>query len=132
MYSAGSIRTATATTDIDHAAWQVAASWVITGERATGRGVRPGVNFDPERGTFGAVQLAARYHALRVDREVFARGLAAPGASRTAEAFTAGANWYLNPFVKWVFNIERTVFDGGDSGGRPAENAILFRAQLSF
>jgi phosphate-selective porin OprO/OprP len=130
--SAGDVRRGAVAGEVDHRAWQVAASWVLTGEAATDRGVRPRVNFDPESSRWGALQLAARYHSLSVESSAFALGLAAPGSSRTAEAFTVGANWYLNPFVKWVFNVERTVFDGDATGQRRAENAVMLRGQLSF
>ena len=106
---------------------------MLTGEAATDRGVRPRANFDPGRsGGWGALQIAARYNELRVSHNAVALGFAAAGASRAAEAWTFGANWYLNPYVKWVFNFERTVFDGDAEGPRRAENAVLFRAQLSF
>ena len=130
--SVGTIRKDTVSRAIDHSAWQVAGSWVVTGEQATDRGVRPRASFDPGHGTYGAVQLAARYDVLRVDPDAFTYGLVAPGATRTARAVAAGVNWYLNPYIKWVFNVERTVFDGDPDGQRPAENAILFRGQLSF
>lgn len=130
--SSGTITNGLVRADIGQAAWQVAASWVLTGEVATDRGVRPRANFDRALGRAGAVQVAARYHAFRGDRDSFVLGLAEPGASRTADAVTAGVNWYLNPFIKWVFNVERTVFDGDAGGARPAEHALMLRGQMSF
>ncbi len=119
--------------EVDHTAWQIALSWVITGETASDKGVKPRRNFDPGRSAgWGALQIAARYNELRVSQNAVDLGFAAAGASRTAEAWGVGANWYLNPFVKWVLNFERTVFDGDADGPRAAENALLFRAQLSF
>ena len=44
----------------------------------------------------------------------------------------AGVNWYLNPSIKYVFNVERTVFDRNVAGARLAESAVVFRAQLFF
>jgi phosphate-selective porin OprO/OprP len=118
---------------VDHTAWQIAASWVLTGERSTERGVQPRRNFDPVRHTgWGALQIAARYNELRVSQNAIDLGFAAAGASRTAEGFGVGANWYVNPFVKWAVNFERTVFDGDPHGPRAAENAMLFRGQLAF
>lgn len=58
------IRQGVITHDLNHTAWQVAGSWVVTGEAASDHGVRPRANFDPTHGTFGALQVAARYHAL--------------------------------------------------------------------
>ena len=118
--------------EIAHVAWQVAGSWVLTGEAATERGVRPANNFDPENHRWGALQLAVRYQCLAVDADAITLGLAAPGVSRTADAVTVGANWYLNPFVKWVFNFERTLFGGHANGTRSPENAVLVRGQISF
>ena len=119
--------------DIALDAWQVAGSWVITGETATdaGTGVRPRNNFDFGAGHWGAFQVAARYHALAVDEEAFTLGFAAAGASRTADAWTIGLNWYLTGNVRVTGNFERTVFDD-DTGPRRPENAAAFRTQLSF
>lgn len=120
--------------DIGHDAWQIAGSWMLTGE-AAGDGsaaVRPRANFDFGAGHLGAFQIAARYHALRIDRRAFALGLPGAGSSREAEAWTVGLNWYLTPNVKYVVNVERTTFDGGADGARRPENALVFRTQLSF
>ena len=123
-----------ATDDIAHDAWQVAASWVLTGETATdaGAGVRPDALFDPSTGHWGAFQVAARVHQLEVDRAAIERGFAAAGASRRARAWTVGLNWYTSANVRYAVNFERTVFDESAAGARPAENGIAFRTQLNF
>jgi phosphate-selective porin OprO/OprP len=120
--------------DVAHEAWQVAASWVLTGEAATdaSAGVRPRAIFDPETGHWGALQIAARVHQLKVDQAAVDLGFAAAGASRKAQAWTVGVNWYLSGNVKYTLNFERTVFDDNRDGARPAENGIAFRTQLSF
>ena len=92
---------------------------------------QPAWTFDPASGHWGALQLVARYSALTVDREAFARGFAAATASREAKSFTLGANWYPGAFIKYYATFERTSFDGGNAP-RPAENVILFRAQVAF
>ena len=117
---------------IAHDAWQVAGSYVLTGEAASDAGIRPRANFDVEKGNWGAVQIAARYHALRVDDAARTAGFAAAGASLKADAWTLGANWYLTPNLRYVVNFERTVFDDDPDGPRPAENAFVFRTQISF
>ena len=120
--------------DIAQDAWQVAVSWVLTGEAATdgSSGLRPRSNFDFGAGHYGAVQIAARYHVLEVDDSAATLGVLAPGASRHAEAWTAGLNWYLTPNVKYVLNFERTTFDRGAERARDPENALAFRTQVSF
>lgn len=116
---------------IVHESWQVAGSFVATGEPASDRGVRPARPFDPAKGRWGALQIAARYTALDVDDRVIPLGLAGSGATR-ARAFAAGANWYLNANIKWVVNVERTAFDGHVAGERPAEVVLLLRNQIGF
>ena len=103
-------------------AWQVAASWVLTGEAATdaGAGVRPRAIFDPSTGHWGAFQVAARVHELEVDQRAIDLGFAAAGSSRKAQAWTVGLNWYLTGNVKYVLNFERTVFDDNRAGARRA------------
>jgi len=120
--------------EIAHEAWQVAASLVLTGEDATdrGAGIRPRASFGFGQGGWGAVQLAARYHALAIDDGAFALSLAAPGASGKVEAWTVGLNWMLTEHFKYVVNFERTVFDGGAEGARRPENGFVFRTQLNF
>lgn len=120
--------------EIAHKAWQVAGSWVLTGEAATdaGAGVRPRANFDFGNGHWGAVQVAARHHALEVDEAARTRGFLLAGSSVKAEAWTLGLNWYLTPNFKYVLNFERTVFDDGGDAARPAENALAFRTQINF
>jgi phosphate-selective porin OprO/OprP len=122
------------TEDIANKAWQVAASWVLTGEAATdaGAGIRPRAIFDPATGHWGAFQVAARIHELEVDQRVVDLGFAAVGASRKAQAWTVGLNWYLTGNVKYVLNFERTVFDDNRAGAHAPENGIAFRTHLNF
>jgi hypothetical protein len=41
-----------------------------------------------------------------------------------------GANWYPAAVIKYYAIFERTSFDGGAL--RPAENVVVFRAQVAF
>ena len=56
---------------IANEAWGAAASWVVTGEAASERGVRPRNTFDPAEGQWGALQFVARYGSLKVDGDAF-------------------------------------------------------------
>ena len=118
-------------TDVTNSAWEVTGSIVLTGEATSDRGVRPKNNFDPANGTWGALQLAARYGELMVDPAVFTAGLATVGSSRSTKSFTIAANWYPNPHVTYYATFERTVFKS-DFPVRARENAILFRTQVAF
>lgn len=116
-------------TTIVNDAWQVTASYVLTGETTSDRGVRPRAPFDPARGQWGAVQIAARYGELTFDDEIFPAGLATPESVRWVRQATAGVNWYLTNYIKLYGTFERSSFN---DGSRDAENAIIFRTQLAF
>ena len=118
-------------TDVTNHAWEVTASYLLTGETASAGITRPKAVFDPANGKWGALQLVARYTALTVDDSVFSSGLAGTGANQDAKSFTIAANWYLTPYIKYYATFERTTFDGGATA-RPDENVILFRTQLAF
>jgi phosphate-selective porin OprO/OprP len=130
--SRGSVRKGSISDEITHESWQVAGSFVVTGEPASDHGVKPQLVFDPSKHTWGALQLAGRYHVLGVDPKAVVLGFADAGSSREARAFTIGANWYLNSIVKWTFNVERTVFDGDPNGPRHVENVMMVQNQISF
>jgi len=123
---------------LDTTAWQLAASWFLTGEEAAFRGFKPGSIFSLENGTWGAFELVGRYHELSIDDEAFVGGVdsfADPAVSaRKATAWALGVNWYLNENLKWVLNYERTSFAGGAAGGadREDEEAFLTRVALGF
>jgi phosphate-selective porin OprO/OprP len=130
----GPVRRGDVRTHIAHRAWQAAGSWVLTGEAATdsAAGVRPRNDFDFRRGHWGAFQIAARYHVLEIDPDAIALGLASPGASRKAEAWTVGLRWYISGHCWYTFNFERAVFDDNPNGPRPPEHAVALRTQLGF
>lgn len=114
-------------------AWQVMASYVLTGEDASYRSVSPAQPFDLTKRTWGAFELAARYGELNVDRKTFPFFADPTKAARVAEAWGIGFNWYLNRNVKFQLNYEQTDFTGGGAKGeRPKERAILSRFQVSF
>ena len=127
---------------LNNEAWQVAASWLVTGEDASFKGVKPKNNFDLNAGNWGAWELTARYSELNIDDKAFTWGstggsattiayddanaakattygtnhwlYADPNASaRSAHTWTIGTNWYLNPEVKFALNYARTSFKGG-------------------
>jgi len=117
-------------------AWQVAASVAVTpGDRPTYKSIKPKRPFDPSAGTWGAVELAARYAELRIDPETFAKGFASTASSvERARAFTLGANWYWNEYLKLQVDYEGTVFRGGaaDGANRATEHVIATRLQAAI
>ncbi len=115
------------------AAWQVAGSWVVTGEKNSFQGVAPAKPLVPGSGNWGAIELAARYHALDVDPSLFPVFADPAAAVRSASAWDLAANWYWNRFVKFMFNYEHTTYAGFvPNGDRPPAHLFLARMQFSL
>jgi phosphate-selective porin OprO and OprP len=123
---------------LDTSAWQVQASWFLTGEEESFRGFKPNNVFSLANNTWGAFELVARYQEIDPDDDAFvgdAASFADPAnAARQATAYGVGLNWYLNENLKWVLNYDHTSFDGGAPGGadREDEDAFLTRFALGF
>jgi phosphate-selective porin OprO/OprP len=120
------------TQPIANHAMAITTALFLTGESASTGITRPRKPFNPEAGQWGALQVLARFSHLEVDGEAFVSDFAAVGASRRADQWTAGLNWYPTSFTKWYATYEHITFDKGVAGSRPAENVILFRGQLAF
>lgn len=127
---------------LDHDAWQVAASWFLTGEDNSFGVVKPKRPFDLDKGGLGAWEVAARYSELNVDDAAFdggANAYADPQVSaKSAHSWALGVNWHLNSIVKFATTYEHTQFDGGKKGAgttvldRDDENLLSARFQLVF
>jgi phosphate-selective porin OprO/OprP len=122
---------------LDNKAWQLSLSYFLTGEAEAYNTFAPKTTFEPGRPGWGAWEIVARIHQLEIDEAAFLDGsssFADPiSQPRKATAAGVGLNWYLNQNVKWMFDWERTRFDGGTAGGnRPDENALSTRFSLVF
>jgi phosphate-selective porin OprO/OprP len=116
-------------------AWQATGTVALTGEKASYAGVRPTKSFDPAKGQWGALELAARVNGIELGNQAVEAGLIDPTKSvRKAFAWAAGLTWSLNRNVKQLLDYERTSFTGGAAGGkdRDPESAIFMRTQISF
>lgn len=123
-------------------AWQVAAQWVVTGEKATWKSVTPEKSFDPGKGQWGAFDVVARFGELRfAEGDVFEQGFADPTrAARRAYSAGAGVDWFPNKSLRFVLDLETTWFRLGakDSAtptvaaDRATETSVVGRVQTVF
>jgi len=121
-----------ATREFTNTGWDITASFLLTGEAGSAGIVRPRRVFDPPTGSWGALQLVARYAELDVDDDLIGTGFAAAGSADKAKSYTVGVNWHPASVVKYYLNFERTEFEAGTPPARPTENVILFRVQLGI
>ncbi len=120
---------------LDHTGWQLAATWFLTGEDASYRGLRrPNAPFALGRDGWGAFELFGRIGELVVDRDAFPIFSNLETSAERARSYTLGVNWYLNPHAKLLVNYSHTEFDGGALAGRDREDekTLISRLQLAF
>lgn len=123
----------TDTATLQHRAWQLAASYLLSGDQATYKGVTPKKAFDPSKGQWGALELAARFHQLAVDKDAYPLFASARKSANSATAWALGVNWYLHRNTKLNLDYEQTQFKGGAAtGDRDAEKILFNRFQVSF
>ena len=134
VLSSQEVRRSTTQSTIDNRSWEVSGTYVLTGERATPRGVSPQRALDVAKGSWGAVELTARYHTLTLDDLIAPIFVNSANTANQARAWDAGVNWYLNRAVKLTAEYEETRFDDGGAatGVRPTERAVLTRFQVAF
>ncbi len=131
--SSQEMRRDAAAAKISHHAWQVSAAVFLTGGKNSFRGASPKTSFDPANRKWGAVELAARLHALDFDEEAFPVFANPVSSTRKALAWAVGVNWYLNQHAKFAINFEQTSFDGGAlNSDRAAEKIFLSRFQIAY
>ncbi len=117
-----------------HRAWQIAGSVVLTGERLSFGEFTPKRPFDPRKGQWGALELAARYQGTGVDADLFPTFANPATAARRARAWSIGLNWHLARRVRFMADFDRATFVGGapNGGNRPAEKFFVTRLQTGF
>lgn len=126
-------RSGQATVKLKHSAWQATGSVFLTGEKNSFKSAAPKRPFDPSAGTFGALELAARYGELSIDDATFPIYANSTTTPSKAKAWAVGLNWYLARAVKLVADYEHTTFTGGTAtGDREAENFVVTRVQYAF
>jgi len=123
--------------DVAFRAWQVQASYVLTGEKKGFGSPAPKRNFDPANHGWGAVELAARVGEFRAEQGLYNYGFASyTTAPRLAHEVVGGINWYLNQLFRISMDYGRTTFEDGATVAaglnRPVEDALIFRFQIDF
>ena len=118
--------------ELKHQAWQISTSWVLSGEDASYKGVKP--DSPVGAGGYGAWELVLRYTEVDFDDAGFGSFASVDTAVSEAQSWIAGLNWSLTTNLKAVLNYAHTRFDGGSTAGadRSDEDLVFGRLQLAF
>ncbi len=123
------------TISLTHKAYNVEATYLLTGEDATySQPVKPRHPYTIGGDGWGALEVGARHGAIDIDDDAFPT-FADPGKSASkAKDYGAVVAWYPTTNVKVATDFDLTKFDGGASGGgnRPIERALFARVQLWY
>lgn len=124
---------------LSNTAYSVTASYVLTGEDASFKGVKPSKPYAIGGDGFGAVELVARVGNLSIDDDAFvgtsATRLANPDVSaKKADSYGLGVNWYLTQNAKLTADYNETRFEGGAAAGadRNTEKALFTRLTIQY
>ncbi|HSC74671.1 MAG TPA: porin [Pseudomonadales bacterium] len=128
--------------------WDATASYILTGEDASFKSVKPAKPFDPANGGWGAWEVVATTGQLDIDKGAFYDTNGVLGgndsfaqATRSAKAaknYGVGVNWYLNNVLRLSLDYNKTSFDWGGGGtslapqDREDENVFIGRVQAAF
>ena len=123
--------------DVAYRAWQVQATYILTGEKKSFASPTPKKAFDPLHGGWGAVELAARTGEFSAEHGIFNYGFASTATSpRTSREWVGGVNWFLNRLVRVSLDYGQTAFGGGAAaslgGNRAPERVLIGRFQINF
>jgi len=123
--------------DVAFRAYQVAATYILTGEKKGFTSPVPKHNFDPAHNGWGAVELAVRTGQFSAEQGIYNYGFVSPTTTpRTMHEWVGGVNWYLNRLLRLSGDYGHTAFGGGATVAqginRPTEKVIIFRIQLNF
>jgi phosphate-selective porin OprO and OprP len=122
-----------AVADLEHHAWNVSASIVLTLEHASYEGVVPSHPIDFRHKNFGAFELVGRYSELHLDSASFPTFASPMTSVEAARELAGGLNWYMTDFVRIMLSFEHTEFIGGAmNGNRLPENGLLGRLQVAL
>ncbi len=126
-------------TKLKNDAWQLAAGYVLTGEKASYKGVVPANDFDRASGSTGAVEIVGRIASLDIDNAAFTTFADRDKSATKANSYAVGLNWYLSKVTRLSLQYAHTQFDLAPGANPSAttviknsEDAVLARLQLTF
>jgi phosphate-selective porin OprO/OprP len=124
---------------LSHDAWNLAGTYILTGEDNSYGSVSPKQNFEWGKDGWGAWEIGLRYSELNIDEDAFegtvgTRYASATSSTEKAQSWAGSLNWYLNKHVKLQTTYEQTTFDGAFAAvdDREDEKILFTRFQVAY
>jgi len=115
--------------------WQVAGSYVLTGEKNSYDGVRPSSGFDPFHPLrrAGGWEVAIRHSEAHMDKAAFPLYADPAKSAQSARETVTGLTWYINRSVKLMSHFANTSFQmAGGHKQLVSERVTMTRLQFAF
>lgn len=115
----------------DLSTYYVTGSWFVTGDMRNldvkkGELGRTKILNPTTAGGMGALELAVRYDNVDLT------GVTGVATAGKYSAWTLGANWYPQPYVRFMANYSKSKNDLAAAGADVDANTLQFRAQFDF
>jgi len=124
--------------DLDYMGYYLQGGWILTGEskgyamsKAAWSGIKPAEPFNLASGGLGAWELAFRYSFVDLDDEENTFLNDANGTSWLVGTrggresnFTIGVNWYVNNYIRFMFNYIHADVDRATAGNQPGAGGL--------
>jgi len=117
---------------LENSAWQIAASYFLTGETNSYRAVTPKRPFSLADGGWGAWEIAARMGQLDVDDDAFPLFANPAGSATRSTSYGVGLNWHLNRNIKVSAGYDYTRFDADPGTIFADESEHVAGARVQF
>lgn len=121
--------------EMSNQGWQIAGSYMLTGEKNSYEGVRPANSFDPAHPLrhAGGWEVAIRHSEARMDKAAFPLYADPAKSAQSAFETVAGMTWYINRYVKLMSHFSNTSFQM-EAGHKPlvSERVTMTRLQFAF
>ncbi|WP_374573171.1 OprO/OprP family phosphate-selective porin [Phenylobacterium sp.] len=128
--------------DPSFSGWYLEGGWVLTGEarkynKGTAAFDAPAVAnpFDPAAGAWGAWELAARYSTADLDYHAGSAVVADRVRGGEQSIWTLGVNWFPNPAVKFMVDVQDVSVDRKNASGVAVGQdyrSLNLRSQVAF
>jgi phosphate-selective porin OprO and OprP len=125
--------------ELTNKGWQLAAGYVLTGEKVSYNGYTPQHVFNPSEGSWGAWEIGVRVADLKIDSAAFPT-FADPAASASeATSYGVSLNGFLSKAIRVSLDLVDTQFDRAPGWKTTSnlligqdERALLTRFQVGF
>jgi len=118
---------------LQNQAWEATASYVITGEDASLKGVSPSKPINGSEDGIGAIEVVARIQQLAFDKDAFQTWADSTKSVKSVLGIGGGVNWYATKNIRFSGEYSLNKYKAGlKVGDRKTEHLVTATTTVSF